>query len=907
MTTDKRIYFFAGGAAEGRGDQRELLGGKGSGLAEMAGLGLPVPPGFTVTTDVCHYFHAHGGGYPEGFEAELDQHLERLEAAVGRRFGDARDPLLVSVRSGAPTSMPGMMDTILNLGLNDSAVAAMSGNGFDPRFVRDCYRRLLTMYGDVVMGVPHKAFEETLGAARSEQRAASDAELSPASLDRVIVEFERLIREHAGAPFPQDPRAQLWGALGAVFESWHNRRAREYRRLHGLSDQGGTAVNVQTMVFGNRGPDCATGVAFTRDPSTGERRLYGEYLVNAQGEDVVAGTRTPKPIAPREGAGLRDEFPEAERALAGVCEVLERHRRDMQDVEFTIEAGKLYMLQTRSGKRSGPAAVRIAVDMVEEGLIDRHEALRRAEPQHVGQMMAPVFDAVEKAKAIAEGRLLAHGLAAGPGAASGRIALDAERAAAMAKEGPVLLVRDETSPEDIVGMFAAAGILTSRGGMTSHAAVVARGLGKPCIVGAGALHVDEQAGLLRVGERVFREGDALSMDGSAGDVLAGALAPRPSEVVQALVEGRAEARTRAVECFVTLLAWADAERRLEVWANGDTPRDAEVARAFGAQGIGLCRTEHMFFEEDRIAWVRRMILAHDAAERREALARLLPAQQGDFDGILEAMAGLPVTIRLLDPPLHEFLPHEERALAQLAQQMGVPAQEVRRKAAALAEANPMLGHRGCRLGLTAPDIYDMQVEAIARSACGLRKRGVEAHPEIMMPLVGTEEEMRRLRERTEQVLERVFAEQGQRLDIPIGTMIEVPRAALVAGRIAPLADFFSFGTNDLTQMTYGYSRDDVGKFLPQYLEDGLLPRDPFASIDADGVGQLVELACRRGREARPDLQLGVCGEHGGDPASVVFFHGVGLDYVSCSPYRVPVARLAAARAALGYGPGGGDT
>jgi pyruvate,orthophosphate dikinase len=907
MSAEKLIYFFGGGAAEGRGDQKALLGGKGSGLAEMAGLGLPVPPGFTVTTEVCHHFHAHGGAYPDDFAAEFERNLARLEEAVGRRFGDARDPLLVSVRSGAPTSMPGMMDTILNLGLNDTAVEAMSRNGFEPRFVRDCYRRLLTMYGDVVMGVPHHVFEEALGEARSAQRAASDAELSAETLDRVIAEFERLIQGHAGAPFPQDPKSQLWGAMGAVFESWNNRRAREYRRLHGLSDVGGTAVNVQTMVFGNRGPDCATGVAFTRDPSSGERRLYGEYLVNAQGEDVVAGTRTPKSIAPREGDGLRDEFPEAERALVGVCEILERHRRDMQDVEFTIEAGKLYMLQTRSGKRSGPAAVRIAVDMVEEELIDRREALRRAEPQHLAQLLAPVFDAGEKAKAVAEGRLLAHGLAAGPGAASGRIALDAERAAEMAKAGPVLLVRAETSPEDIVGMFAAAGILTSRGGMTSHAAVVARGLGKPCIVGAAALEVDEKAGVLRVGERTFREGDALSMDGSAGDVLAGALAPRPSEVVQALVEGRAEARTRAVECFNKILEWADAERRLEVWANGDTPRDAEVARAFGAQGIGLCRTEHMFFEEDRIPWVRRMILARDAAARREALARLLPVQQGDFEGILEAMGALPVTIRLLDPPLHEFLPHEDRALAQLAQQMGVPVEEVRRTAEALAEANPMLGHRGCRLGLTAPDIYDMQVEAIARAACGLARRGVDTHPEIMMPLVGTEEEMRRLRERTEQVLGRVFAEEGTSLPIPIGTMIEVPRAALVAGRIAQVADFFSFGTNDLTQMTFGYSRDDVGKFLPQYLESGLLPRDPFASIDAEGVGQLVELACQRGREARPDLQLGVCGEHGGDPASVVFFHDVGLDYVSCSPYRVPVARLAAARAALGYGPGGGDT
>jgi pyruvate, orthophosphate dikinase len=905
---DKLIYAFGGGGAEGRGDQKALLGGKGSGLAEMAGLGLPVPPGFTITTAVCTHFHAHGGNYPESLAAEFDEQLSRLQTAVGRRFGDARDPLLVSVRSGAATSMPGMMDTILNLGMNDEAVAGMTANGFDARFVRDCYRRLLQMYGDVVLKVDDGGFERALHQARHELNVTNDAELPAATLDTLIETFKGVIVA-GGKVFPQDPRAQLQGAIGAVFESWHTQRAKDYRRLHGMTDDGGTAVNVQAMVFGNRGSDCATGVAFTRDPSTGERRLYGEYLINAQGEDVVAGIRTPLQITPRagDGGGLAADFPEAHAELERACAILEHHRRDMQDLEFTVERRKLYMLQTRAGKRSGPAAVRIAVDMVEEGLIDWKQALRRAEPGHLVQMLAPVFDPEEVAAAVAAGRLLGHGLAAGPGAASGRIALTAERAAAMAKEGPVLLVRDETSPEDIVGMFASAGILTSRGGMTSHAAVVARGLGKPCIVGAGALQVDEAAGELRVGDRVFREGDELSMDGTAGDVLAGKLKARPAEVLQAIVEGNAAARSRGVECFEKLLLWADEERQLEVWANADTPHDARVARAFGAQGIGLCRTEHMFFHEDRLPWVRRMILGADATARREALAHLLPMQRGDFEGILEAMAGLPVTIRLLDPPLHEFLPHEPKALQDLAEQMGVPAETVRRTAEALAESNPMLGHRGCRLGLTAPDIYDMQVEAIARAACTLVKRKIDAIPEIMMPLVGAEEEMATLRARTEAILAKVFAEEGVKPHVQIGTMIEVPRAALIADRIARHADFFSFGTNDLTQMTYGYSRDDVGKFLPRYLEDGLLPRDPFASIDQEGVGQLVKMACAKGRATRADLKLGVCGEHGGDPRSVVFFHDVGLDYVSCSPYRVPIARLSAARAALGAGPGGGDS
>jgi pyruvate,orthophosphate dikinase len=902
---EKYVYSFGGGSAEGRGDQKLLLGGKGSGLAEMAGLGLPVPPGFTVTTTVCHYYHAHQETYPDGLAAQFDEKLAWLETALGRKFGDPHNPLLVSVRSGAPASMPGMMDTILNLGLNRATVDAQIAAGGSAHFWFDCYRRLIGMYGDVVLGVDDEPFELLLKEARGKHGVRSDAELPAAAMEGVARQYLEHLRQ-SGKPFPESAKEQLWGALGAVFQSWNNQRAVDYRRLYRVPESYGTAVNVQAMVFGNRGPQCATGVAFTRDPGSGEKRLYGEYLINAQGEDVVAGIRTPHQIRPRDGKpGLGEEFPQALADLAGVCQTLEAHRRDMQDVEFTIEDGRLFMLQTRNGKRTGVAAIRIAVDMVEEGLIQPQEALNRVEPDHLVQLLAPVFALAEKTAAVKAGRLLGRGLGAGPGAAAGRVALSAERAAEMAKKGPVILVRDETSPEDIVGMHAAAGILTSRGGMTSHAAVVARGMGKPCIVGAGELHVDEKAGTLRAGERTLREGDELSIDGTTGEVLAGALAPRPSEVVQVYVEGK-QLESRDVDCFTKLLSWADAERRLEVWANGDTPHDAKVARAFGAQGIGLCRTEHMFFDEERISWVRQMILGDDQESRRVALGKLLPMQQGDFEGILEAMVGLPVTIRLLDPPLHEFLPHEAKAQEQVAAQMGISQERVREKTEALAESNPMLGHRGCRLGLTAPDIYAMQVEAIARAACVLVERGLDVQPEIMMPLVGTEEEMKRLRAAAEAVLERVFAEQGRRLRIPIGTMIEVPRAALAAGEIARHAEFFSFGTNDLTQMTFGYSRDDVAKFLPDYLEAKILPVDPFASLDAGGVGQLVQMACARGRATRPDLTLGVCGEHGGDPASVEHFHRYGLDYVSCSPYRVPVARLAAARANLGHGAGGGD-
>ena len=890
----KYVYAFGGGSAEGDGSQKLLLGGKGAGLAEMSRLGIPVPPGFTITTEVCTFYQDHGGSYPEGLEREVEEHLRTLEELNGQRFGDPEDPLLVSVRSGSARSMPGMMDTILNLGLSDSTVESWIARGMDARFVLDLYRRLLTMYGDVVMGVPHHDFEEILTEARKKQGAANDAELTAESWREVVDRYKRLIEKTCGRPFPQEPREQLWGSISAVFQSWNNTRAREYRKIEGISDSLGTAVNVQTMVFGNRGADCATGVAFTRNPATGEKRVYGEYLVNAQGEDVVAGIRTPKSIVGEGGqGGLGADFPQAHQELQEICARLERELHDMQDVEFTIQHGTLYMLQTRAGKRTGPAAVRIAIEMVEEGLITPQEALQRVQPTQMTQLLAPEFDAEQKKVAT----VLAVGLPAGPGAASGKIALTADRAAAMAASGPVLLVRAETSPEDIVGMNASVGILTSRGGMTSHAAVVARGLGKPCIVGAGDLEVVEKAGEVRVDGKVFREGDELSIDGTTGEVIAGALATRQSEVLRALLEGTG-ATSPAAAGFLKLLEWADQERRMKVRTNADTPHDATVARALGAEGIGLCRTEHMFFAEDRIAWVRRMILARSPEERKESLAKLLPVQQKDFEGIFEALEGLPITIRLLDPPLHEFLPHGEKALRELAEQMGVDASEVQARAESLAEANPMLGHRGCRLGITAPDIYEMQVEAIVRAACSRAKAGIKVRPEIMVPLVGTETEMIRLRQMTASTVQRVLKEEGMDLHILIGTMIEVPRAALVADRIALHADFFSFGTNDLTQMTFGYSRDDAGKFLPEYVDTKILPCEPFQSIDEDGVGQLVRLACERGRQTRGDLHLGVCGEHGGDPQSVDFFERVGLDYVSCSPYRVPIARLAAARASL---------
>ena len=896
--SEKWVYAFGGGSAEGRGDQKELLGGKGAGLAEMSRLGIPVPPGFTLTTRACIAYRHGGGELPPGLADEVAEHLTRVEELQGRRFGDPKSPLLVSVRSGAAQSMPGMMDTVLNLGLTRAAVEARIAAGGEAHFRWDAYRRLLAMYGDVVLGVPHRELEHVLAAARERQGVETDAELSAESLAAVVDRYEALIERHAGRPFPQDPQEQLWGGIRAVFDSWDNQRARDYRRLNGLPDDMGTGVNVQAMVFGNRGDDCGTGVAFTRSPATGEPGIYGEFLVNAQGEDVVAGIRTPQPIEPADGAGggMRETFPQAYRRLAEVCEKLEDHYRDMQDVEFTVEAGELYMLQTRTGKRTGPAAVRIAADLVASGLIDQRTALSRIEATHVEQMMAPVFDVAEKKRALAEGRLLARGLPAGPGAACGRIALTAERAAEMAGRGTVLLVREETSPEDIVGMHASAGILTSRGGMTSHAAVVARGLGKPCIVGAGGVLVDEEGGEVRVGGRVFREGDELSIDGTAGEVIAGALAAQESEVLQALSEGRAV--SPAAEAFLRLLCWADGERRLRVRANADTPEDARHALDFGAEGIGLCRTEHMFFGEDRILAVRRMILAQNDEERHAALAELLPLQRGDFEGIFRAMDGLPVTVRLLDPPLHEFLPHDRTEQDALAEALGIAPRDARRRIANLEQANPMLGHRGCRLGITQPAITRMQTRALLEAALRCQADGVRVELEIMVPLVGTSAELEDQRKVIEEVAEAVLAEHDARVDFHIGTMIEMPRAAIPAYEIAQHADFFSFGTNDLTQMTFGYSRDDTATFLPFYIEHGLMPDDPFQVLDRKGVGALVEMGTDRGRKAKPNLKVGICGEHGGEPASVTFCHEIGLDYVSCSPFRVPIARLAAAQAHL---------
>jgi pyruvate,orthophosphate dikinase len=898
----KRVFAFGGGKAEGKGLGKELLGGKGSGLAEMTALGVPVPPGFTISTSVCAFFN-RTGKYPNGFRDEVEGHLARLERVTGKKFGAAENPLLVSVRSGAQASMPGMMDTILNLGLTHDAKAGF-GHAAGERFARDCRRRLISMYGDVVMKVPKEEFEEAIAAARARARVTSDAQLGVEDLRRLCTKYLAIIKKESRREFPEDPRAQLWGAIGAVFQSWNNERARAYRKLNRIPESWGTAVTVQAMVFGNLGDDGATGVAFTRNPSTGERALYGEFLPNAQGEDVVAGIRTPHPIASQgRGDSLEETMPAIYARLLRVRDKLEKAFHDMQDIEFTIERGDLYILQTRNGKRTGFAAVKIACDLVREKKISRDEALARVEPEQLLQLLAPVFPAADKEKAIAEGRLLARGLPAGPGAACGRAAFSAERAIEMAHAGdPVILIRAETSPEDILGMNAARGILTSRGGMTSHAAVVARGMGKCCVVGCSEISIDARYARMIARGRTICEGDFLSVDGTAGEVMVGKLPTRPSEVVQVAVEARMTAADSEIyRDFAQLLAWADARRRLRVRANADTPTDAKVARAFAAEGIGLCRTEHMFFEEGRIAAVREMILAENAEGRRKALSKILPMQRGDFAGLFREMAGRPVTIRLLDPPLHEFLPREPMALAATAREMGVSVEVLKGKVEALAEANPMLGHRGCRLGLTHPEIYEIQVRAILEAAAEVSRRGHTPIPEIMVPLVGAVEEFTRLREMIVRVARDVQAASRRKIRYRVGTMIEIPRACLLAAEIAAEADFFSFGTNDLTQMTFGFSRDDIGSFLPQYLEAGILPSDPFATLDGSGVGQLVALATSRGRAANAKLKVGICGEHGGDPQSIAFFHETGLDSVSCSPYRVPIARLAAARAALSAG------
>ncbi len=883
----KWVHAFGAGRAEGGAGMRDLLGGKGAGLAEMASLGLPVPPGFTITTEVCSHFYANARSYP----AELADQVEAAVAGIGREigtgFGDAGNPLLVSVRSGARVSMPGMMDTVLNLGLNDATVEGLAARSGDARFAWDSYRRFVQMYADVVLGVDHQNFEDIIEGRKESRGLEADTDLAAEDWRAVVAGYKSMIADELGAEFPQDPKAQLWGAIGAVFGSWMNARAVTYRRLHDIPAGWGTAVTVQAMVFGNMGADCATGVAFTRNPSTGENEFYGEYLANAQGEDVVAGIRTPQYLtrAAREKAGaeapsLEESMPAAFAELARVRQRLEAHFADMQDIEFTVQKGRLWMLQTRAGKRTAKAALRIAVEMAESGLISRADAIRRIDPASLDQLLHPTLDPK------AERHVLGRGLPASPGAAVGRAvfsALDAEAWAA--RDERVILVRVETSPEDIGGMHVAEGILASRGGMTSHAAVVARGMGRPCVAGAGGLRIDIKARTITAAGQVVREGDTITLDGSTGEVMLGAVpTARPQ------LEGE----------FATLMEWADAARHLRVRANAETPQDARTARAFGAEGIGLCRTEHMFFEPGRIVAVREMILAPDEAGRRAALAKLLPFQRRDFVELFEIMAGLPVTIRLLDPPLHEFLPHTEEEMVEVARAAGADIAVLRARNAQLREANPMLGHRGCRLGISYPEIYEMQVRAIFEAAVEVgRGAGARVLPEIMIPLVTSRAELDLMRELIDRTARAVFAEEGAgAIPYLVGTMIELPRAALVAGDLAGAAEFFSFGTNDLTQTTLGMSRDDAGPFLAVYRQKGIVERDPFATIDKEGVGELMRIAADRGRAARPGLKLGICGEHGGDPDSIAFCQTLGLDYVSCSPYRVPVARLAAAIAAL---------
>ncbi len=896
------IYFFGAGVAEGRAGMRELLGGKGAGLHEMASLKLPVPPGFTISTRVCTYIYAHGRKYPAGLKEGVVKSVARIEKALGKRFGDPRNPLLVSVRSGARVSMPGMMDTVLNLGLTDQSVQGLEAASQNPRFAWDSYRRFCQMYGDVVLGLKPEdknardPFEELIDRKKALRGVVQDVDLSADDLQELVGEFRELIRARTGHDLPQDPWEQLWAAVGAVFESWNNERAIVYRKINNIPGDWGTAVNVQSMVFGNLGADCATGVAFTRNPATGEKGIYGEFLPNAQGEDVVAGIRTPRQISLAAGrawakrndvseeerrarhATLEESFPAVYRDLLQVSKRLERHFRDMQDLEFTVERGKLYMLQTRTGKRTAEAAVRAAVEMAGERLIDRATALLRVEPVQLEQLLHPRLDP------NAPKRVLARGLPASPGAVAGEAVFSADEAIAVTAAGrKVILVRQETSPEDIHGMQVAEGILTARGGMTSHAAVVARGMGKCCVAGCSEIEIDYGTGTLSTNGTVIRRGEYLTLDGATGEVIEGRV-PTVDPVMSPF--------------FKKFLGWADAERRLGVRANADTPHDAQVAREFGAEGIGLCRTEHMFFAPERIEAVREMILASNAEQRARALAKIVPMQRGDFVAILREMKGLPVTIRLLDPPLHEFLPREDAEVGELASKMGVTTEHLRQVRDSLFEFNPMLGHRGSRLGISYPEIYKAQAQAILEAAAELRAQGVRAMPEIMLPLIGERREFEVLASEIREVAQHLASTNGTRLTFSIGTMIEVPRACIEAGQIGAVAEFFSFGTNDLTQMTYGLSRDDSAKFLGDYLERHIYPVDPFAQLDPDGVGGLMKIAIERGRKANRKIKLGICGEHGGDPSSVKLCHRLGLDYVSCSPYRIPVARLAAAQAAI---------
>ncbi len=894
------VYYFGDGKADGGGNMKPLLGGKGANLAEMTRIGLPVPPGFTLTTEVCTYFYDHKRTYPGELDAQLETALAKIEKSVGKKLGDKERPLLVSVRSGARDSMPGMMDTILNLGMNDTVVKTVAEKSNNPRFAWDSYRRFLQMYGDVVMGVQKRAGEdhdpfesviEQLKDERYQNHNFPDTQLSVDDLKELVSRFKDLIKKRTGKSFPQDPRAQLWGAIGAVFGSWNNDRANVYRRKYGIPYEWGTAVNVQTMVFGNMGTTSATGVAFTRDPASGEKVFYGEYLINAQGEDVVAGVRTPHPIAK-----LADEMPAAHQALMKVRALLEKHFKDMQDLEFTVEDNRLYILQTRNGKRTGLAAVRIAVEMVDEKLISKEDAIRRIPADSLGHLLAPIFDR----KSIAAAKKIGSGLPAGPGAACGRVVFSAEEAVRRADRGEkVVLTRIETSPEDLRGMIAAEGILTSRGGVSSHAALVARQMGKVCVCGASEIQIDYQRRTLTASDVTLKEGDYISIDGSAGEVFAGEVTTAPSEIVQVLVDRSLDGKkSTTYQQYAKLMTWVDRARKLEVRTNADTPEQVENAIAFGAKGIGLCRTEHMFFEGNRIDAMREMILAETKEARVKALAQLLPFQRKDFAGIFQALDGFPATIRFLDPPLHEFLPHDKEQQLDLSRKIGLAVEVISRRVRELHEFNPMLGHRGCRLGIVYPEISEMQARAVFEAAAEVQKKGKKVRPEIMIPLVGFPRELKLQLEIVHRVAAEVAKEKKTKFNYLVGTMIEIPRAALVADEIARDAEFFSFGTNDLTQTTLGMSRDDSGTFLPAYAELDIVANNPFAAIDQQGVGRLMEITRDLGRKTRPKIKLGICGEHGGEPSSVKFCHRLGLDYVSCSPFRVPIAKLAAAQAAL---------
>lgn len=896
----KYVYFFGDGAADGSAKLRDLLGGKGCNLAEMANLGLPVPPGFTVTTEVCTYFYAHGKTYPTELDTELRNSLAKLETSMGRKFGDPTNPLLVSVRSGARVSMPGMMDTVLNIGLNDQTIQGLATR-MGERSAWDCYRRFVQMYGDVVLGLKPETkteadpFEAIIEKVKHEKNIKFDTDLTTDDLKNLVRQFKQAVKDRLGKEFPDDAMTQLWGAIQAVFGSWNTPRANTYRQLNKIPEEWGTAVNVQAMVFGNTGLKSGTGVAFTRNPATGEKAFFGEYLTNAQGEDVVAGIRTPKPVIE-----LNSEFPAIYQQLIGIAHKLEEHFHEMQDLEFTFENEKLFMLQTRDGKRTGFAAVAIAVDMVEEGLKTVEEALVKMDPNALNHLLQPIFEPSSKQKAADEKRIVAKGLAAGPGAATGKLVFFADEAEEWAANGEkVILVRIETSPEDIRGMNAAEGILTARGGMTSHAALVARQMGKVCVVACSALEIDYEKRVMTVGDALIKQGDFISIDGFTGELIIGKVDTKPSEVVQVLISKTLKAEESPVyRRFAKLTEWSKKHRTMGIRTNADQPDQAAVAIAFGAEGIGLCRTEHMFFGGDRIDWVRRMILADSIELRREALSHILPMQREDFAGIFRVMDGLPVTVRTLDPPLHEFLPHEEEAIKDLSEKMGISPEVIEDKVHDLAEANPMLGFRGCRLGTRYPEITEMQARALFEAACDVAAEGKSVKPEIMIPLVGQVTELALQETIVRETAEKVFAEKGRRVEYLVGTMIELPRAVVTADRIAERAEFFSFGTNDLTQTTFGLSRDDAGKFLPIYVEKKILPYDPFVTIDFEGVGALIRMGVEKGRSVRNNLKIGICGEHGGDPESVKFCHSLSMNYVSCSPFRVPIASLAAAQAAI---------